>query len=252
MELQNELKKITEQYNADPTSDKTNFILYGGMGTGKTTALLTTPTPLLVYSFDPGGTDVFPSERIGKDIFVERFESEDAKHPTEFERWEKRFDELRKTDFFKQIGTLAIDSATTWGDALMNAILKKQGRAGGVPQLQDYMIAGNSIRDLLKIFTGLPCNCVLTAHVDVDKDEVSGRMKTAIMITGKLKVKIPLLFGEIYVTISKQTKDGISYSFLTRPDGLYEARTRIGAGNKFDVYEKPDLMYLLKKSGKVK
>ena len=57
------------------------------------------------------------------------------------------------------------------------------------------------------------------------------------------------MFDEIYVTIAKQTSKGIEYSLLTRNDGLYQARTRLGRGGRFETYEKPDIKYLLKKAG---
>jgi hypothetical protein len=185
----------------------------------------------------------------GEILVDTRCEEEDAKRPTAYELWEREFDRFRHSDFFDHIGTYVIDSATTWADALMNAILKKNGRAAGTPQQMDWMVQMNTIRDSLKAFVALPCDCILTAHVDYDKDEVSGRLLGNPLMTGKLKQKIPLLFDEIYVTRAQRTSKGTEYSLLTQSDGVYRVRTRLGTGGLFDPSEAPDIKALLKKAG---
>lgn len=68
-------------------------------------------------------------------------------------------------------------------------------------------------------------------------------------MTGKLKVRIPLLFDEIYITVAKEGSKGTVHSFLTAPDGQYFGRTRLGENGLFELYEKPDIKYLLRKAG---
>ena len=246
------LQDVLKRYKEDPGQRTFNCIVAGDMGTGKTRLLGTAPGPVLVHSFDPGGLKVLRPE-IDKGIVIPdvRYEDEDPKHPTVFQLWEKEFEKLRKEGVFNEIGTFAIDSVTTFADALMNEILRKQGRPGGVPYQQDYLLQINVMRDYMKIFTTLPCNVVLTAHLDPVKDEVTGKVKMDILVTGKLKVKIPLLFDEIYVAMTKRTSKGVEHVLLTKNDGYYSARTRIGR-DIFDTYEKPDLTYLMKKAGLLK
>ena len=73
---------------------------------------------------------------------------------------------------------------------MMNEILKKGGRQGTIPQIQDYLVQQNTIRDTIKAFTNLPCDCILTGHISLDKDEVSGRMHSSIMVAGKSAIKM--------------------------------------------------------------
>lgn len=245
---QQRLEELVRKYQA--VTPTVNIVVYGDIGTGKTTLCTTAPAPILIHSFDPGGTKVVPPEMIkeGRVIPDTRFEDEDPAHPKAFRLWEQVFEQLRKDKAFDAIGTYVIDSATTWAEAAMNEILRQKGRAGGVPQLQDYQIQMNTIRDYMRIMTALPCHTILTGHIDATQDEVTGRVLTGLLITGKLKTRIPLLFDEMWVTVSKETSKGTEYSVLTRNNGFYKARTRIGSG-KFDLYEKPDIKYLLKKAG---
>lgn len=249
-DVKEELQKIRDMYYSGTGATSYNAIVYGDIGTGKTNLFRTCRMPVFIHSFDPGGTKTLKDEiDKGRIIVDNRFEVDDAKKPTAFRLWEKELDRLRGSDFFTKIGTFGIDSATTWGDAIMSAILKAQGRAGGVPQLQDYLVQMNTMRDYMKIFTSLPCDCILTAHVDIDKDEFTGRIVAGPMVTGKMKDKLPLLFDEMYVSVAKESSKGIEYSLLTRHTGFYKARTRLGREGRFDTYEEQNIKGLLKKAG---
>ena len=250
MDIKSEVQKIREMYKTSSQNSSFNAIVYGDIGTGKTNLLRTCRFPVLIHSFDPGGTKTIRDCIDSGDVIADtRFEDEDSNKPSAYREWEKEFDRLRGTDFFKSIGTYVIDSATTWSDAMMNEILKKNGRSGQIPQIQDYLVQQNTVRDTMKCFTNLPCDCILTGHIQMDKDEVTGRMMSSIMIAGKSSIKMPLLFDEIYVAISKSTSKGVEYSLLTRNDGVYKARTRLGRNNVLEAYEEPNIKKILDKTG---
>lgn len=249
VDIQSEFASMRAKYKANTAAVKPNFLITGDMGTGKTKLLGTAPKPIVVHSFDPGGTLSLTKEIEAGYVIPEQFEKDDARSPVVFREWTQNFNRKADSGFFNQIGTYAIDSATMWSDAMMNEWLKSQGRPGSIPQLQDYLRLMLDITNTLKIFASLPCYCILTAHIEVEKDEVTGRMKTFPMIVGKaLKVKIPLLFDEVYVAEAKGTSTGTEFSLLTKPDGIYQARSRIGAG-RFETHEKPDIKALLAKAG---
>jgi len=250
-DISEEFQKIRDLYKNSPIKDSFNAIVYGYMGTGKTRLLGTARKPVLIHSFDPGGEKVLVDQiKTGEVMVNNSFQEENSKRPTAYRGWEKEFDRLRGTDgFFESIGTYAIDSVTTWSEALMNAILKENGRTAGTPQMQDYLVQINTLRDSIKLITSLPCDVILTGHVDSEKDEMTGRVSTGVMITGKLKEKLPLLMDEVYMTTSRESSKGVEYTILTRNTGLYKARTRLGRNNLFDTYEKPDIKALLKKAG---
>lgn len=244
-----ELRK-SSQDAAQHRASKTNFLIYGDIGAGKTHLLKTAKKPLLLDNFDIGGDQTLLEEIQAGDVIVDHFEDEDAKAPSVFTRWEKRLQEKRQAKLFDEVGTYAIDSASTWSDSLMNAILKKEGRPATVPQLQDYNIHQIIMRDALKMILSLPCDVILTCHRELDKDEASGRMMISPLIGGrKGKPKMLLLFDEIYYLSTVEKKDGVERRLLTARTGLYMARTRIGRLGKLDLYEEADLSKLKAKAG---
>ena len=252
LDITKEIGDLMAMYEEDQRNFSFNAIVYGDLGSGKTHLLRTCRRPIFIHSFDPGGSKTLRLDKgfMNGEIIVDtRYENEIAKTPTAYAKWEKEFDRLMKAGFFSNVGTYVIDSATTWADALMNEVLKKNGRAAGTPQQMDWMVQMNTIRDAMKAFCTLPCDCVLTAHIDYSKDEATGRLLGQPMFTGKLKQKIPLLFDEIYAMQTKDTSKGTEYSLLTKGTSMLVARSRLGTGGTFEQYEVPDVKMLLKKAG---
>jgi len=269
LDLKVEAQKLRTMYNEDPRRDTFNAVIYGGLGTGKTSLLRTCRKPVLVHSFDPGGTTVLQEEIDNGSILADiRFEIEDPTRPTAAKLWDGEYDRLKRLGFFNHLGTYALDSVTTWAQCVMYDILKQQGRSGrvklnakivkdgktrttyvGVPQENDWMpqmiVMENAIRDMLS----LPCDVILIGHDDVVKDNVTGKMESSLMITGKLKKRVPLLFQEIYYATTKETSAGTIYQLLTQRTGSYQARTRLGKGGELDKYEAPDIKGILRKVG---
>jgi hypothetical protein len=250
LDIKKEFADIKAMYDAQPRNKTFNALIYGGFGVGKTNILRTCRKPVLVHSFDPGGTKTVRDEiEKGSIIADTRFENEDPFHPTVFKMWDDEYHRLKKGGVFDGIGTYVLDSATTWASAAMNVVLDKGKRAGSQPFQQDYLPAMTLIENAVKDMTTLPCDVILIAHEDVDKDEASGKMFVGPLFVGKLKYRIPILFDEIYYATTKETSQGVSYYLLTRTTGLYRARTRLGKGGIFDTYEVQDIKALLKKAG---
>lgn len=242
------LDEIRARYAADKRKDKLNCILYGDFGSGKTTCATTAAAPILFHSFDPGGPKSIRN-LIGDRIIVDsQFEDESSKDPRCFDLWMREMQKLAKAKVFDGIGTLVIDSLTTMSEGIMNQILKKAGRPATVPQIQDYQILGNTLRDIFKDLSALPCHVVVIGHMEYEKDEATGRLFSSLLVTGKMKTKLPLLFDEVYVAICKDSQKGAEYSLLTANDGCYRARTRIGSG-KFEKFEPQNFKKLFLKAG---
>lgn len=248
LDVKVELERLSKMY-ADSGTSNFNALVYGPMGSGKTNLVKTARKPVYVMCFDPGGSKTIQDE-VGKTIFVDTsFEKEDPFNPTVFKAWDEEYHRLKQGNFFASMGTLVIDSATTWSAAAMNVILKKAGRAGSQPFQQDYLPAMVMLENAIKDMMNLPCDLILLAHDTADKDEATGKLFVTPDFIGKLKVRIPLLFDEIYYAHTKETSNGVSYQLLTRNNGLFKARTRIGRNNKFDTYEAQDIKALLRKAG---
>ena len=250
LDIKTELEQLTTMYQNDTTQQGFNLLLLGESGTGKTSIATTCRAPVVIDSFDPGGTKGLKAEIASGKIFVDtRWEKEDPKNPSVILEWEKVFNERLKSGFFDNIGTYILDSSTTWADAIMNQILKKAGIPGQAPRFtHDYGPQKIIIRNHLQKMLNLSCDFILTGHLEAQKDEVNGKVKWRYLTTGKGVVTIPLLFDELWVTTTKESSKGVTYQLLTARTSTYLAATRIGRG-KFETYEEPNIKALLKKAG---
>lgn len=196
---------------------------------------------------------------LGRVAVDQRFESEPkAVSPRAWSLWESEYERLKRLRIFDQLGTFCIDSLTTMSEAMMNAIMSKGVKvetvAGQrVPSMQCYMALGLMLRDVFKDLSELPCDVIVTAHMEAEKDELSGAVMSSIMVTGKMKVKIPMLFDEVYVALTTPgTSDGkVAPQFFlqTQNNGIYKARTRLGGNGVFAEREPANIKALLKKAG---
>lgn len=251
IDIKKAMADIHDIYKVRPHKDTFNALWYGLAGTGKTYASLTCRRPMIIHSFDPGGTKCI-RDHIGVDegvVVDTRFEWEEQENPTVYQMWGDTFDQLKRDGVFNSLGTYVIDSATMWADAMMDYILHKAGKPGAKPEWPEYYQQHMRVMNSMKEFARLPCDCILIGHIDTDKDESTGKMFQGVMITGKLKIKLPILFDEIYKAEAKETPRGIDYRFLTATDGTAFARTRLGSEGRFEVREEQNVKALLKKAG---
>jgi len=250
LDITKRIGDIRKAYEEASTTKYVNFLVYGGMGTGKTTSLATLPKPLLIHSFDPGGTKSISDEIKKGDIYVECFEKEDYHSPTQFKRWAKTVADYERTGFFKQFQSYAIDSLTALAEMCLFEIVRDKGsKDPDSPELQHYKVQSNRMRNIVASMQSIPCHTAVVGHIEADKDEVSGAIKSVLAITGKLSYKLPILYDEVYVAQTKRSSSGMNYGFLTRNTGIYEARTRIGANNKLDAIEPQNFKEILRKAG---
>lgn len=264
LDIKAEAQKMQKLYIEDPKQNSFNLLLLGESGSGKTSLCSTSRLPIHFDSFDPGGTKALMSEvKSGKVIVDSRWESEDptkaAIHKSSgapgyvqaYPEWKKEFERRVAMGYFNHIGTYVLDSATTWSMAIMNWVLDRDGFLGQAPRFtKDYGPQKIEIQNMIKRMLDLPCDFIMTGHLESDKDEVSGRIKYKFMTTGKAEVIIPLQFDEIWTCLAEQKgmKD-VEYRILTAKNGAYPGATRIGKG-KFETFEVPDIKALLKKAGR--
>jgi len=229
------------------------LILLGEYGSGKTCAIRTCRSPILIDSFDPSGTEsalLTPDIESHRILRMTKFEKEQPDNPKVFQEYQSHFTRLKASGIFNKIGTYCIDSLTTLGDAVMYKVMVNTGLSAlDVPEQRHYLKQQLYLINIVKNWTTLPCDVVATGHLLPEKDEKRGRIVYNMMITGKLTVKVPLLFQEIYIMHATRVQGGMEYKFQTSSDAHYKARTKMGAG-KFDFYEKADVKALLRKAGR--
>lgn len=204
------------------------FIIYGQSGTGKTFSLRTARKPLFIDSFDPGGSVVLADLiQKGEAIIRTEFENEDPKNPSAFAKWDYSLDAIEKSGLMARFGTYVLDSATTWGQACLNLVMQKAGRAGGTPQQNDWypqmVLMEAGIRRIFKF----PCDIIFICHTDVQKDEIIGKLTRSPALTGKSKTRIPLLFSEVYYSDTKRSSKGTEYYWQMQSDATNQAKSRL-------------------------
>jgi len=249
-----EFARLRQSYQDDERQSSFNVLLLGESGAGKTFMLRTARKPVHIDSFDPGGTKgLRPWIDKGEVLVDTSYEGESPTKPFAYNKWKKDFQERVSSGYFSHIGTYVIDSATSWGEAIMNSILKKANLAGKAPRFtHDYVPQKIEIRNMLRECLDLPCSFILTGHHEIMED-VDGEGRKALrfkfMTTGKGTVTIPLLFDEIYSIVSTKSSGGVNRALVTQNDGIHTARSRLSKDGKFKVREDPDFKKLLQKAG---
>lgn len=212
------------------TSENIRLLLFGDSGTGKTCFASGWPGPVHYADFDgkvsSAAAFLADSPKLAE-ISYENYAPTD-KIGTAGARFNADLGKMRKEG--KLPGTLVLDSLTTFSDEMMrylmklNPGIKRMDTLGAAtPAMQDYQVARLFFKQMLGELLNLPCNLVVTAHVQMDKDEITGEILRTPMIAGKLSRELPILFPEVY---RSYVKDG-KYLAQTKSDSKFQCRTQI-------------------------
>jgi len=120
--------------------------------------------------------------------------------------------------YFDNFDNICFDSFTTFSDVVMDRILKLNGRAGKFPQQDDWGGQMQTITNVVRTYAAMDKVLLFTAHEEFKQDGDTGRMVNIILLTGRLRVKLPLLFSEMLHTECTSTAEKIGYQVQTRPD----------------------------------
>jgi hypothetical protein len=202
-------------------------IVVGKAGSGKSVFASTFPTPAFLFDFDKGALTYR-----GLDIDYEQFDLT----AQGWVKFEKVFAEVVKAVSEGKYKTVIFDSASTLTDLAMEramALDPKRSATGGPLWNVHYQMVKNLVEGRIQKFINLPCNLVLTAHLNIVTDQESGAViDVTPLFTGTLSTKIPGLFDEVYYATA-QTKGGQTHWVLqTVPKGMYAARSRISGAQR--------------------
>jgi len=252
-----ELERVRNYYKSDSLQKRFSALVTGESGSGKTFLLSTARFPIHIDSFDPGGTKCLRKWIESGDIIADtQWEREDPYDPKVFGEWMKAVDIRMKTGYFDMFGTYALDSASSWGDAVMNYQLGKADHAGGAPKWnRDYTPQKTFMINYVKKLMNLSCDFIFLGHLKM-LEEVVGQTKEGsdlkkvsyrFFTTGQAMVTIPMQFDELYVLKGEETSSGIRRELLIDSQGKYIARSRLKADGKLNDKEEPNIKKLLKK-----
>lgn len=224
---------------------RSRILLIGDSGSGKTQFAGTMPKPFFA-DFDRGLATLAGHETaVAKDFAKEGW----GAFADEVQRW-------RKDGPQYGCETFVLDSLTTAADALMDSILARKGKLGAQPDIADWGEAIRGIKELMGYLTTLDCHVIVTAHLSVEKDELTGALVRLPLIYGKeLPHKLPLYFDEVWCTNVQIKLSGGApvpeYRLQVVPDNQVKiVKSRLNRQRKLAAQEEPNFEKLVIKAAK--
>jgi hypothetical protein len=230
---------MPEKLSALETSSRLKILIYGHSGVRKTCFACEFPGPIYVADFDGKISSARnwladrpeKLEAITYDSFVE---GQNPLIKTAFGRYYKQLLELEKFAAAPEpfpYATVVLDSITTYTQAMLHEVMSQHPGAKRydkwTPALQDYGIATSHFKIYLLRLLSLPCNVIVTAHIQLTKDEKTGALVYEPLIYGKLPGLLPIWFEEVYRAYVEDSKEGRKYLMQTQASRKYRARSQI-------------------------
>lgn len=220
-------------------SEKKKILAYGLSGAGKTVFACSFPGLIWVADFD-GKISSAASFYAGTSQ-LEVIDYDNFSGKGDFKAFWKRFVELReaakKPESFPY-KTVVLDSITTFSASLMNEVMaqnpgdeSKRSHVSDttVPHLKDYQIAISHIKNTITTILSWPCNVIMIAHLQIDKDEFTGEILRQPMIFGKdLPGWLPMVFEEVYYCSVQAGEGKNPFRYIGQARGpKYVCRTQL-------------------------
>jgi len=223
----------------DQTPKYLKALVYGEPGAGKTYLAATAPNPLFVDV--EGGTMTIRNRQIPV---------------AKAECWadvEEILDHLQAgTKGWTGFETLVIDSISEVQYLCNEALLIENfARKPDTldPDVLDQQGWGKSfvrMNRILRRFRNLPMHVVMTALVDVVKDDITKKVSYRPLVQGKFGVILPGIMdvlGYLYTETDPEDDNELVRMLLVQPMGKYIARERIGTLGT--VVQKPTIPYII-------
>lgn len=226
------------------TSGEFKLLILGEPGVGKTILATSFPGPTLVLDFDKKVDSAALFYKSNPEI-LNNIEVEDLSPSLTHDPIE----ELNKIIDNKLIPqqrtgkmeykTIILDSITTFSRATLNHIVKTNPgikrvttKQGVQPGIQDYGILRREFAKLIPGILSLPCNIIMTAHVNVTKDDITGEIVRGPVMDGSFSQELAVYFKEVWMLNVDKGKRLAQ----TQSDYKYKCRSQIpGLPNPLDI-----------------
>lgn len=229
------------------TDNNIKVLVFGDSGVGKTCFGASFPGPIHYYDFDLKISSVASylkgSDKL-KEITYDQYPLEKEKPGSAGANFNRDMGELKKTikDGKFPYKTIVIDSLTTLSDRMMEHIMKENPgikrtitREAQAPALQDYGLFRIFMKSFIGEILSFPCNVVMTAHIELLKDETTGQIIRVPMLTGKLAKELPIYFEEVYWAFVEGEGDKRKHKAQTQADRKFNCRSQRGLPQIIDL-----------------
>lgn len=227
------------------TTNQFKLLIMGEPGEGKTVLACSFPGPALLLDFD-GKADSAASFYKGQDL-VNHIDVEELNASLVDDPIQKLNEIIDKKLIPQQregkleYKTIILDSVTTFSRAVLNHIVKTNpgikrvaSKQGVQPGMQDYGILRREFAKLIPGLLSLPCNIVMTAHIDAKKDDLTGEISRGPVMDGSFSQELGIYFKEVWVLSTEKGKRMAQ----TQSNFKFKCRSQIkGLPEKLDVTE---------------
>lgn len=249
--------KEFEILSSDADWSHMQLMLYGQPGIGKTWLAGTTidvpeMRPVLLLANDEGYKTVQGKKQF-KGINIIRIHT--------FTAYNKIYEMLSSNR--RKWKTVVIDNLGSVHNMAMllemeKVVKKDPTREENVPSMREYGIVRAQVHKLVKFFMELNYNLIITAHAELDRDDVEGLIRIRPAVAGKLAYEIP---GEMNVvgyltTQTERTRKGGETKKVIKRVAYFQPHQKIDAKDESDnlgiLMENPTMLKIAKAVGLTK
>lgn len=221
----------------DIKSSNKRILAVGSGGSGKTSAFLTLPGKKLLFIFDPSALESVQGQDVDYEIYLPANLdmtanplksalkkstsnlSREELEPKGYVDFQDDFETMQKDGTFDQYDVIGLDSMTTFQDAAMDRLQWLDNRLGTWPRQDDWTAVMSVMRNAIRTITSIPNKTIyITAHSQFKQDETTSKMMNEINLVGGLKVKLPLLFSDIWQFSAETKGEETQFRIQTKPD----------------------------------
>lgn len=221
-------------------SEQIRFLVAGYMGSGKTTQILTLPGRKFLYAFDPNALQTIRGHDIDYEAFLPEVTDLDISvktlkanvgdkpqggrrpEPKTYIEWEADFESRLSDGFFNDYDWLCFDSFTNFLEIIMDRTQYLSGRLGKQPEQADWAAQMITCQNVWRVLASLKLSIYATAHLDLRQNDTSKKIYNHLMMTGRLRTRIPLLFNNVWTSHGDIDDKGKPvYEVQTVPDKEY-------------------------------
>lgn len=216
----------------DFKGENANILALGTPGSGKTALFSTIPGKKFLYILDPNTLQTIKGQDIDYEVFLPEQldlaavtlranvrDPDRSEAPVTYLKFEEHFEDALADNFFDSYDTIGIDGMSSLQDITMDRIQFLNGRFGKHPEYADNTAVMSTVRKVIRTAASMGIRVFITAHTDMKTDDTTNRLYNQMVLIGKLRNQIPMVFSEIWLCYGEEDKnEDVRYYIRTKPD----------------------------------